>query len=253
MPIPVECRSCGHRLKAKDASAGRKIRCPECDEPIKVPGDGDGPQRKRAGKKRPPPEEFDENADLDFGALAKLERRGDSLGGGDVKPCPECGEPVGTRAEECPHCEADLVEIRDAARKAKRAEERKLLMQDDSEVGLSPSATKVVLLVVIAIIGNFALYTFTGNAAVPIPAAPESFRAMLTLPRLLFVVPSSQTQESIDKIIAALAAEDIHVSADRGSSAASWRVTGKGEDKEAAIKVVKAGIAAQELDSFNLD
>ena len=254
MPIPVECASCGHRLKAKDASAGRKIRCPECEEPIKVPSGGGGgrPQRKRPGKKRPEPAEFDENADLDFGALADMERRGDSLGAGDVKPCPECGEPVGKRAEECPHCEADLVAIRAERQKAKRIEKRKQLMADETEGGLSPTAIKVVLLVVIAVIGNFALCTFTGNAAVPIHASPEWFRTALEIPTALFQAPVGHTQDEIDAIIKLLKGEGIEATASRGSDAAEWRVNGPRTKKAAAIKVVKDAIKNGEIQSFNI-
>jgi len=255
MPIPVECASCGHRLKAKDASAGRKIRCPECEEPIKVPGGGGGdrPQRKRPAKKRPAPEEFDENADLDFGALANMERRGDSLGAGDVEPCLECGEPVGKRAEECPHCEADLVEIRAERKKARRVEKRKQLMADETEGGLSPTAFKVVLLLVIAVVGNFGLYTFTGNAAVPIPASPDWFRTALELPAELFKAPVGYTQEDIDDVIALLKAEGIEATGSRGSDVAEWRVNGPRTKKVDAIKLVKDAITTERIPSFQLD
>jgi len=255
MPIPVECASCGHRLKAKDASAGRKIRCPECEEPIKVPSGGGGgrPQRKRPAKKRPEPAEFDENADLDFGALANMERRGDSLGAGDVKPCPECGEPVGTLAEECPHCEADLVEIRAEQKRTRRIEKRKQLMADETQGGLSPTAVKLVLLVVIAVVGNFAMYAFTGNGAVPIPASPEWFRTALELPVELFKAPVTYTQDDIDKLISLLKNANIEATAGRGSDAAEWRVNAAAADKDKAIKLVKDAMAAQTIPSFSID
>ncbi len=253
MPIPVECASCGHRLKAKDASAGRKIRCPECEEPIKVPGGGGGgrPQRKRP-KKRPEPAEFDENADLDFGALANMERRGDSLGAGDVKPCPECGEPVGTLAEECPHCEADLVEIRAEQKKARRIEKRKQLMADETEGGLSSTVKLVVVLVVVAVTGTFALYAFTGTG-IALPASPDWFRTALELPAELFKAPVGYTQEEIDSVITLLKNEGIEATASRGSDVAEWRINGPGAQKDAAIKVVKDAIAAEQITSFNID
>ncbi len=37
VPIQLECDSCGRRVKVKEEYAGRKIRCPACEEPIKVP------------------------------------------------------------------------------------------------------------------------------------------------------------------------------------------------------------------------
>ena len=37
MPIQIQCVSCGRRGKVKDEYAGRRIRCPDCQEPISVP------------------------------------------------------------------------------------------------------------------------------------------------------------------------------------------------------------------------
>lgn len=37
MPIVVDC-GCGKRFKAKDSLAGRKVRCPGCREPLRIPG-----------------------------------------------------------------------------------------------------------------------------------------------------------------------------------------------------------------------
>lgn len=250
MPIPVECRSCGHRLKAKDASAGRKIRCPECEEPISVPSGG--PRRKKAAKKkRPEPEEFDENADLDFGALANMERRGDSLGMGDVEACPECGEPVGRLAEECPHCEADLVEIKQEQKKQARIAKRKALMEETTGGGLSGTAVKIVLLVVIAVIGNFALYAFTGNAAIPIPAAPDEFREALVMPIELFEIPDQVTDEEREAIDNFL----------KQNTAAYVTMTGSGEfiivgpsaDKGAVKTALKAAMDGNQIKSIPLD
>lgn len=44
MPIPVECRSCGAKLKVKDELAGKLARCPKCKMGISIPdfgGDSD--------------------------------------------------------------------------------------------------------------------------------------------------------------------------------------------------------------------
>ncbi len=38
MPIVFYCSSCGKKLKAPDASAGRRLPCPKCGNPIDVPG-----------------------------------------------------------------------------------------------------------------------------------------------------------------------------------------------------------------------
>ncbi len=120
MPIRVECGSCGKKLNVKDASAGRRIKCPDCGDPIQVPG---GKRRKKGARRRPAPEEEDGETDyssLDFGQLARLERRSESLGQGTVEECPACGEPVGAKALECPHCFEPIQEIKQMERTRKR-------------------------------------------------------------------------------------------------------------------------------------
>ena len=42
MPIVFYCSACGKRLKAPDASAGRRVPCPKCGKPIDVPGGEEG-------------------------------------------------------------------------------------------------------------------------------------------------------------------------------------------------------------------
>ncbi|MDA1250731.1 MAG: WD40 repeat domain-containing protein [Planctomycetota bacterium] len=37
MPIRVKCRSCSKELRLKDSAAGKSIKCPECEAPIRVP------------------------------------------------------------------------------------------------------------------------------------------------------------------------------------------------------------------------
>lgn len=39
MPIVVKCQ-CGKKFKAKDKLAGRKVRCPACREPLRIPAGG---------------------------------------------------------------------------------------------------------------------------------------------------------------------------------------------------------------------
>lgn len=43
MPIKVQCGSCGTGFKAKDALAGKRVRCPKCKKPLTIPAaDGAG-------------------------------------------------------------------------------------------------------------------------------------------------------------------------------------------------------------------
>lgn len=49
MSIVVSCQ-CGKRFKAKNAMAGKRVRCPGCKEPLRVPGDKVAKGSKRAGR-----------------------------------------------------------------------------------------------------------------------------------------------------------------------------------------------------------
>ena len=214
MPISVECRSCGHRLKAKDASAGKKIRCPECDEPIRVPAGGGGPRRKkRPAKKRAEPE-YDEDADLDFGQLAAMERRSGSLGSGDVEPCPECGEPVGRRASECPHCEADLDEIRAEAKKQKKIAKRKKMMAESREGGLPKNFNQLLFLGILVVVAPFGMHIMLPDPL--LPPAPQAFRDQLTIPAALWEVPGGY--EDVDRNRLNQVLGDIHHKASVGQT-----------------------------------
>lgn len=38
MPIKADCSSCGHSFNASSKFAGKKVRCPQCKEPLRIPG-----------------------------------------------------------------------------------------------------------------------------------------------------------------------------------------------------------------------
>ncbi len=129
MPIKAECGSCGKVLNAKDDAAGRRIKCPDCGKPISVPGGArKKAARKKAARRRPEEEGEPDLSNLDFGRLAALERRGESLGRGTVEECIECGEPVGELSDECPHCGEPIQETK---KRKKRAARRKQLATDE--------------------------------------------------------------------------------------------------------------------------
>ncbi len=49
MPIPIDCPHCDARIRASDAAAGKKIRCPKCQEVLMVPfppDDEDEPEER---------------------------------------------------------------------------------------------------------------------------------------------------------------------------------------------------------------
>lgn len=252
MPIPVECRSCGHRLKAKDASAGKKIRCPECEEPIKVPAGGGGPRRKkRPAKKRAEPEyEFDEDADLDFGQLASMERRSGSLGMGDVEPCPECGEPVGKKTPECPHCEADLDEIRSEAKKQKKIAKRKKMMAESREGGLPKNFNQFLILGLLMVFAPFGLHVMLPDPL--LPPAPADFREALTLPARLWKLPSGYAPDEMERLERAV--KNIHP---KGSveeyEDGKFAVFGPLEVKGSMRDKLKEQMDAGDIKSFTFD
>lgn len=143
--IAVEC-ACGKRAKVKDELAGRKIKCPECKEPIVVPGervataddDAAAPTGKAAFAGLPRKEKTpaagiprktpaggvpraqavggavgdDDEAPRKKGAFAGLPRKkgGDDDAASDEKPCPFCAEPVKRAAKKCRHCGESLVD-----------------------------------------------------------------------------------------------------------------------------------------------
>ncbi len=39
MAIPVTCEACGKSLKVPDKLAGKKAKCPKCQEVIRIPGE----------------------------------------------------------------------------------------------------------------------------------------------------------------------------------------------------------------------
>jgi hypothetical protein len=50
MPIKVRCSTCGARLKAPDAAAGRPLDCPHCSQVVSVPKPAAAPPPSVAGR-----------------------------------------------------------------------------------------------------------------------------------------------------------------------------------------------------------
>ncbi len=123
MPIPVVCPACGGKAKAPDKAAGRTLKCPQCQAPIRVLG----PTDKGTTRLEPPP--------LERGTTM-LESPSPRAGSGDSTssprleanpspppplplpvpqmPCSSCGKAI--RADSrfagqlvaCPHCSAQI-------------------------------------------------------------------------------------------------------------------------------------------------
>ena len=102
MPVKVRCQSCEKVFAAPDAARGKSVKCPGCQERVKVPG-GDGaksggpakgkaPVKKKAAPAEHDHEEFLKNMDLD------------EVEDTNVKVCPKCGHEAGEEAMECANC-----------------------------------------------------------------------------------------------------------------------------------------------------
>ena len=51
MPIKAQCGSCGTGFKAKDALAGKRVRCPKCKQPLTIPAAGAAAAKARPAAK----------------------------------------------------------------------------------------------------------------------------------------------------------------------------------------------------------
>lgn len=91
MPIIVKCCDCGKALKAPEALAGKKAKCPDCGAVVLVPA-----LAGQIGSSESRPEAtFDEIADDSAGSTGDDTER---------KPCPMCGELIAETAVKCRFC-----------------------------------------------------------------------------------------------------------------------------------------------------
>jgi hypothetical protein len=95
MPIQVTCQ-CGQKLAVKDGLAGKKVKCPKCQQPLLIPG----PASPSADSRAP-------------GAVgAAPNRKGPSGDPDDEGPLADLLDEIGLRApttgRRCPDCFADM-------------------------------------------------------------------------------------------------------------------------------------------------
>ena len=98
MPIALKCQ-CGKQLNVRDEFAGKAVKCPACNQPLRVPAAGQAAPARPAAKPRP--------------AAAPA-----TSGGGDLddlfaeegmdqvvaQACPACGVPMTANAILCTKC-----------------------------------------------------------------------------------------------------------------------------------------------------
>jgi DNA-directed RNA polymerase subunit M/transcription elongation factor TFIIS len=93
MAIEVNCPNCSKLLKAKDALAGRTVKCPGCGSPVEIPSEEiydaevDEVEAVEDGG-------FPDIDDSDQPAIEEPPKR----------PCPMCGENIPVAAKKCRFC-----------------------------------------------------------------------------------------------------------------------------------------------------
>ncbi len=107
MPIKVQC-ACGKAFAAKDELAGKTVKCPACQQPLKIPGGSSAaPAAKPAAKPAAAPAKPAAGAR----AGAPTSSAGDlfdeiglQAAAPDTRPCPGCTEPMPIAAVVCIKC-----------------------------------------------------------------------------------------------------------------------------------------------------
>lgn len=150
MPISVTCQECGKGLKAPDALAGKKAKCPQCGAVVPIPrpvvdaeviDDELPPLRK-------PKDEYDDT----FDDMADYEAEAPALPKEKRKPCPMCGEMILASAAKCRFCG----EILDPALR-KREQNRSGSSSSDDVLTTSDIVLCVLCSNIGCILGIFAL------------------------------------------------------------------------------------------------
>jgi DNA-directed RNA polymerase subunit M/transcription elongation factor TFIIS len=120
MPISVKCPDCSQGLKAPDALAGKKAKCPKCGGIVPIPAaesDAIAVVNKRWPPVKEEIEEFDE-----FGDAEDYEDTPDETAD-ERRPCPMCGERILAWAVKCRYC-GEIVDD-DAALTVRRLKKKK--------------------------------------------------------------------------------------------------------------------------------
>ena len=110
MPIKVQC-ACGKAFAAKDELAGKTVKCPGCQKPLKIPGDGAPakspakPASKPAAKQASASAGAKPSAPSSLGGMGNLfDEAGMQAAAKGTIPCPGCSEPLEPEVVVCIKC-----------------------------------------------------------------------------------------------------------------------------------------------------
>src|SRR5262245_43878067 len=117
MPIKVQC-ACGKAFAAKDELAGKTVKCPGCQKPLKIPG-GDPAAAKASAPAKAPgksaaanptkpaapaPRSSTPSNPAPAGPSSLFEEVGLQAAAPGTRPCPGCMEPLPEDAVVCIKC-----------------------------------------------------------------------------------------------------------------------------------------------------
>ena len=107
MPVPVQCPQCSKKLNVPDKYRGKGIKCPGCQNPLKVPGGQKKAAAARARSRKPQPVAAPDS-DADF--LAGMNLGGTGIADASVQICPKCATELSELdANVCPECGHNLL------------------------------------------------------------------------------------------------------------------------------------------------
>lgn len=121
MPIRVTCKSCGKSLKAKDSAAGKRVKCPQCGDPMTIPEpiydaeEADGYDDQGYEDDDYGYDDYGQDDQYDLG-----DQVANAPAGEKRRPCPACGEMIIDTAVKCRFCG----EIFDASLKKRQKKSR---------------------------------------------------------------------------------------------------------------------------------
>ncbi len=89
MPIPVACQ-CGQKFQAKDQLAGKKVKCPKCSNPLRIPS----PQQAAPPAPMPAPSTASGPTEIPIACACGQQMKAKAKLFGKKVKCPKCGQPI---------------------------------------------------------------------------------------------------------------------------------------------------------------